>query len=295
MDAALSMPTLNGHLVGSVDRCLARALLVAALICPGVVAAQFDQSHAAWSTLLKKHLVLAEGGKASQMSYSPMGTDRAALKTYLDSLSSVAEGEFNSWDKPRRMAFLLNAYNAYTVEKVLTRYPNLKSIRDFGRVFGNPWKDRFFRLLGREAWLDHLEHDLLRARGVYEEPRIHFAANCAAAGCPMLREEAYVGERLDAQLEDQTRRFLSDKSRNRYNPKTGKLEVSRIFDWYQEDWSSGHKGIAADGQPIVSREQFFARYAALLSDREQDRRLLAAGKAAIEFLDYDWTLNDRGR
>ena len=193
------------------------------------------------------------------------------------------------------MAFLLNAYNAFTVEKVLTRYPNLKSIRDFGRVFGNPWKDRFFRLLGREAWLDHLEHDLLRARGDYDEPRIHFAANCAAAGCPMLREEAYVGERLDAQLEDQTRRFLSDKSRNRYNPKTGKLEVSRIFDWYQEDWSSGHKGIAADGQPIVSREQFFARYAALLADREQDRRLLAAGKAAIEFLDYDWTLNDRGR
>ena len=111
----------------------------------------------------------------------------------------------------------------------------------------------------------------------------------------MLREEAYVGERLDAQLEDQTRRFLSDKSRNRYNPKTGKLEVSRIFDWYQEDWSNGHKGIAADGQPIVSREQFFARYAALLADREQDRRLLAAGRAAIEFLDYDWTLNDRGR
>ncbi|MFM9968471.1 MAG: DUF547 domain-containing protein [Burkholderiales bacterium] len=273
----------------------ARWLLLAALFLPLAATAQFDHSHAAWTALLKKHVQLVDGDKASRLSYAGMAADRAALKAYLDALSAVSEGEFKAWTKPRQMAFLLNAYNAYTVEKILTRYPNLKSIRDFGTVFGNPWKDKFFRLFGRDAWLDHLEHDLLRAKGVYDEPRIHFAANCASLGCPMLREEAYVGERLEAQLEEQTRRFLSDRSRNRFNPKTSRLEVSRIFDWYKEDWTSGYRGISVDVAPIVSREQYFARYAALLADAPADRNIIFQGKAALEFLDYDWALNDRPR
>lgn len=270
-------------------------MLFVVLLCPQIAAAQFDHSHAQWTVLLKKHLVLQDGAKSSQLDYSTMSADRAALKAYLNALSSVPESEFQSWSKTLQMAFLLNAYNAFTVEKILTRYPNLKSIRDFGTVFGNPWKDRFFRLFGREAWLDHLEHDLLRAKGVYDEPRVHFAANCASVGCPMLREQAYVGERLEVQLEEQARRFLSDASRNRHNPKTGKLEVSKIFDWYKEDWSSGFRGIGADAQPIMSREHYFARYATLLAASESDRRLVAEGRVAMVFLDYDWTLNDRRR
>jgi hypothetical protein len=295
VDALVSRPAIKRRACGDLTRWLTGVVLAATLMFPAAAAAQFDHTHAAWTALLKKHLVLIDGGKASQLDYSAMAVDRAALKTYLASLAEISEGDFKTWTKPRQMAFLLNAYNAYTVEKILTRYPNLKSIRDFGTVFGNPWKDRFFRLFGREATLDHIEHDLLRARGVYDEPRIHFAANCASVGCPMLREEAYVGERLDAQLEEQTRRFLSDSTRNRYNPKSGKLEVSKIFDWYKEDWSGGLRGIGIEARPITSRESYFARYAALLTTAEQDRRLLADGKAAIEFLDYDWTLNDRRR
>ncbi len=280
------------RLAGRIAGMLA-ALLV--LFVPCIAAAQFDHSHSAWNALLKKHVLLVDGGKASQLRYAAMAAERAALKAYLDTLSGVAESEFRGWTKPRQMAFLLNAYNAFTVEKILTRYPNLKSIRDFGTVFGNPWKDRFFRLFGRESWLDYLEHDLLRAKGVYDEPRIHYAANCAAVGCPMLREEAYVGDRLDAQLDEQARRFLSDRSRNRFNGQTGRLEVSRIFDWYAVDWSSGLRGIGADAQPIVSREQYFARRAALLADVDGERQVIAAGKAPIAFLDYDWSLNDARR
>jgi len=84
------------------------------------------------------------------------------------------------------------------VELVLTRYPNIQSVWDFGKVFGNPFKKRFFRLFGRDYSLDMIEHETIRAKGMYDEPRIHFAVNCASVGCPMLREEAYVGERLDA-------------------------------------------------------------------------------------------------
>lgn len=266
------------------------------LLAPVAATAQgFDHSHAAWTALLKKHVVLVNGGKASQVRYAGFQRDRATLKGYLDSLSKVTQSEFDGWSKAQRMAFLINAYNAFTVEKVLTRYPEIRSVWDFGRLIGNPFKDRFFTLLGRPATLDRIEHEILRKPGTYEEPRVHFAVNCASIGCPMLREEAYVAERLDAQLDEQARRFLSDPSRNRYDPASGRLEVSRIFDWFREDWTSGYRGFEGKGAPIRSREQYFAAHAALLADTPEHRETIEAGKAALRFLDYDWTLNDARR
>jgi hypothetical protein len=193
------------------------------------------------------------------------------------------------------MAFLINAYNAFTIEKVLTRYPDIKSIWDFGKLFGNPFKDRFFMLLGREGTLDRIEHETLRRKGLYDEPRVHFAVNCASVGCPMLREEAYVADRLDAQLEEQARRFLGDRSRNRFNASSRALEVSKIFDWFQEDWQNGYRGLGGATPPVESREQYFARYARLLADAPGDRKLVEDGKAPIRFLEYDWSLNDATR
>ena len=251
--------------------------------------AQFDHGHKAWDALLKKHVVVLRAGQGSTVRYAGFKSDAAALKTYTDALSKVAEAEFKGWSKTQQMAFLINAYNAFTVAKILQRYPDIKSIRDFGNVFGNPWKDKFFSLLGRESFLDEIEHEILRKPGAYDEPRVHYAVNCASIGCPMLREEAYVAERLDAQLAEQEKRFLSDRSRNRVAG--GTLEVSKIFDWFKVDWQSGYKGIGRDGAPIASREQYFARHAALLSDKPEEQKLIADGKLEIRFLDYDWSLN----
>jgi len=247
-------------------------LLAAALLVTPALA--LDHSHAAWDALLKKHVVLVEGAKASQLRYAAIAKERGALQQYLKDLSRASQAEFEGWSRPEQMAFLINAYNAATVEKVLTRYPDLRSIWDFGKVFGNPFRDEFFALLGRRMSLDQLEHDILRKR--YGEPRIHFAVNCASIGCPMLREEAYVGVHLERQLEEQARRFLSDRSRNR--ARDGRLEVSKIFDWYKEDFEP--------------RERFFARFAAVLSDQPAEQKRVAEGKARITFLDYDWSLND---
>lgn len=261
----------------SMARLAATLVAIIALLAPGAAAAQgFDHGHTAWDALLKKHVVVLQAGKASQVRYAQFARDRAALKGYLDILSGVGEAEFGTWSREQRMAFLINAYNAFTVEKVLTRYPDLKSIRDFGTVFGNPWKDRFFRLLGREETLDGIEHGMLRKPGAYDDARVHFAVNCASIGCPMLREEAYVAGRLDRQLEEQTRRFLSDRSRNRYA--NGRLEVSKIFDWFKEDFGA--------------RGKFFSRFAAELADAPEGRQSVAEGKAPLAFLDYDWALND---
>jgi hypothetical protein len=266
--------------------------LLLAVLPLTATAQSFDHDHKPWAALLKKHVVLLDGGKASQMRYAGLAQDRAALKNYLDTLSKVSAQEFAGWGKAQQMAFLINAYNAFTAEKILTRYPNIKSIWDFGKIFGNPFKDKFFTLFGREFTLDMIEHETLRKPGAYNEPRVHFAANCASVGCPMLREEPYVAERLDAQLEEQTRRFLADRSRNRYNATDNTLEVSEIFKWFSEDWTSGYRGFDNKGPAMQSREQFFAKYAALLADQPAQQQVIAERKAAIRHLDYDWTLNN---
>jgi hypothetical protein len=254
---------------------------LALLLFSGSLFAQgFDHSHKAWDALLKKHVVVLDGGKASQVRYADFARDRAALKAYLDALSGVAEADFRGWGRPLRMAFLINAYNAFTVELILAHYP-VKSIKDIGSdLFSNRWKRKFFRLFGQDSYLDRIEHEMLRQPGAYDEPRVHFALNCASVGCPMLREEAFVAERLEAQLEEQARRFLSDRSRNRYAGAggAGRLEVSKIFDWFKEDF-----GV---------REKFFAKYAAQLADGAEAQKRVAEGGAPIAFLDYDWSLND---
>jgi hypothetical protein len=253
----------------------ARLILLACCVWAGGAFAQgFDHSHKAWDALLRKNVVVLDGGKAAQVRYAAMAQDRAALAAYLDSLASVGQAEFGRWTRAQQMAFLINAYNAHTVEKVLTRYPKLGSIWDFGRIFGNPFKDRFFKLFGRAFSLDDIEHENLRRQN--RDPRVHYALNCASISCPMLREEAYVAERLERQLEEQAVRFLGDRSRNRFA--AGKLEVSKIFDWYAEDFEP--------------RPAYFSRYAKLLADEPPAQKLIAEGKAPLGFLDYDWSLND---
>jgi hypothetical protein len=265
-----------------------RFLLAFALAAASFAALALDPSHKAWDDLLKKHVKYVQGGNASRVDYTGFARDRAELKAVLDDYQKVTRAEFDAWSRPQQQAFLINAYNAFTVEKILKRYPDIKSIRDYGSVFGNPWKDKFFTLFGEPASLDLIEHETLRKEGVYDDPRVHVAVVCASIGCPMLRNEAFTARELDAQMEDGMRRFLSDRTRNRYNPQSGKLEVSKIFDWYGKDFEKGHKGYA-------SLKATLARYADLLADAPEDRAAVKSGKPEIAFLEYDWALNDAKR
>ena len=110
----------------------------------------------------------------------------------------------------------------------------------------------------------------------------------------MLEDRKAYENKLDAQLEEQAVRFLSDRSRNRYSAQSESLEVSKIFDWFKEDWQSGYSGIGK-AAPIPSREDYFGRYAMLLSDKPEEQKRIATGKVPIRFLDYDWNLNDAKR
>lgn len=261
------------------------ATLAAALAAPHVRAQAFDHDHAAWTALLRRHVVLLRGGQASQVRYAGFAAERPALQATLDALSGLPRADFDRLDAARQQAFLINAYNAFTVALILTRYPDLKSIKDLGSLWASPWKPRWIALLGGKVSLDDIEHAMLRAPGRYDEPRVHFAVNCASVGCPMLREEAYVGARLDAQLDEQAARFMADRTRNRWNARRGRLELSKIFDWYGEDFRAGHRGIA-------SLEGFAAAHADRLADDPADRARLRARQFDIGFLDYDWSLND---
>ena len=264
---------------------MARFLLALAFIAASLPAFALDHSHKAWDDLLKKHVRYVQSGNASRVDYAGFARDRAQLKAVLDDYQKVTRAEFDAWTQPQQQAFLMNAYNAFTIEKILKRYPDIKSIRDYGTVFGNPWKDKFFTLFGQPSYLDFIEHETLRKEGVYDDPRVHVSVVCASIGCPMLRNEAFVADRLDAQMEDALRRFLSDRTRNRYNPETRKLEVSRIFDWYGKDFEKGHKG-------LPSVKGTLARYADLLADRPEDRAAIREQKVDVSFLEYDWALND---
>ena len=248
--------------------------------------AALDQTHAGFDTLLKKHVAWNALGTASSVNYKGFAADRPALKTVLDQYATVTKAEFDAMKRDEKLAYLINVYNANTIELILTKYPDLKSIKDIGGVFGKPWTVKFVQLFGQSQHLDHVEHELIRAPGSFDEPRVHFVVNCASIGCPALRPEAITAQKLEMQLEDGTKRFLRDKTRNRFNAQSGKLEVSKIFDWFKVDWTRGTKG-------ITSREVFFAKYADLLAEDAPSQALVKEGKAGIGHLDYDWSLNGK--
>jgi hypothetical protein len=240
--------------------------------------------HQKWDSLLKKHVTLLRGGQASEVDYAGMARDRAQLQSYLEAMSLVSQARFEQSSSTEQLAFLINAYNAWTVELILTAYPRLTSIKDPGGLFRSPWKKKFVVLLGETRSLDDIEHNLIRASSRYRDPRIHFAVNCASIGCPALRHEVYMGATLDAQLQDQVRLFLSDRSRNRLQQ--GDLRASSMFKWYREDFEQGWRG-------IKSLQQFFSQHSASLGLSQDEAGRLNTGQIDIEYLDYDWRLNDR--
>ena len=248
------------------------------------VSGAFDHQYAAWDALLKKHVKWLPDNKQSRVNYKGFATDKAELKKVLDAFSAVPKADFDKWSREQQMVFLANAYNAFTIQHILSKYPDLKSIKDLGSIISSAWKKKFFTLLGEERNLDWIEHEQLRPR--YNEPRIHVAVNCASIGCPALPPEAFTPPKFDAQLEEGMLRFLGDRTRNRMAD--GKLEVSQIFKWFKEDFEKGHKGFA-------KLEDVFAKYADVLTDVPADRDKLKSKSVSIAHLEYDWSLNDLGR
>jgi hypothetical protein len=257
-------------------------LLAMLLLAPPVFAepGPFDHQHAQFTTVLENHVRWNAEGTATTVNYTSLKADPENLENYLNSLSAVPRKKFEAWTSDKQLAFLINAYNAFTLKLIIDNYP-VESIKNIGRFWQNPWRMRFFRLLEKEMHLDQVEHDIIRKPGVYDEPRIHFAVNCAAIGCPALRDRAFTADQLEEQLEDSTRRFLRDRSRNYFDTDAGVLRVSSIFRWYREDFETGG-----------TLSEWVAGYADELADVKPHEQIIKQG-VPVKFLDYDWKLNDR--
>jgi len=272
------------------------AALLAAGLGPGLTGSARAQASASaappadlfapWQALLQDHVQVRADGRASRVDYAGLARRRPELQAWLARLSSVSPASYAAWPSAQRLAFLINAYNGFTIDLVLSRYPDLASIKDLGGLLSSPWKKPFFPLLGQTRSLDELEHGLIRGPGGWQEPRVHMALVCASIGCPMLQPRAWVGDTLEAQLDDALRRFLGDRRRNRPDPARQRLQVSRLFDWYHGDFERGQPG----PEPLRA---WFARWADEVAG--PDPAAVAAvrrGEWSISFLEYDWRLND---
>jgi len=238
-------------------------LISAFLNCANLFSAVPD--HALWSNLLQKH-VTTDG----KVNYKGFIADQSNLDKYLQTLSdSPIE---SSWSVNEQKAYLINAYNAFTVKLITMHYP-VKSIKDIGPKTQIPfvnttWDIKFIRYGKDSVDLNFIEHGMLRKN--YNDPRIHFALVCASTSCPILLNEAYIAEKLDDQLNKQAKVFLADKSRNDISSESPKL--SKLFDWYAMDFKTKKTTVI----------DFINKYSSIKIDKN----------AKVTYLNYSWDLNE---
>lgn len=234
----------------------------------------FDHSHSDWNEIVKRSVTWTQS--ASTVNYKDLKSNSRTLDQYLKELSDVKSSDFERWTRDQQLAFLINAYNAWTVKLILQSYP-VKSIKDIGGILSSPWKKKFFKLFDKETSLDWIEHEKIRP--TFYEPRIHFALVCASRGCPGLRAEAFVAEKLNQQLEDSTKQFLNDSSRNHYDPVKKELALSSIFKWYKEDFVKAKGSVQAFIFPYM--------------DSLKSETANSIQNLAVKYLEYDWSLNEK--
>lgn len=253
---------------------ISRALRTCACLCvlAGIAltssAQAFDDTHSAYTELLQRYV------SAGNVDYAELLAHRAELDDYIQDLADVNIREFQSWNGMMQLAFLINLYNAATLQLILDHYP-VDSIKDIGGAGTKPWALKVVNLFGKTISLDTVEHGMIRKN--YDDPRVHFALVCAARGCPGLRSDAYTGETLDRQLDEQVRTFLADPQKNRVDLKKHRLFLSPIFKWYKEDFQDQSKG----------PQRFLSQFLPRATGDELRRE-----RFSVRYTDYDWTLND---
>lgn len=261
--------------------------LVVVSLATGIRANDFDHGYAAYAAILRQHVRLP------RVDYAALKANRAALDRVVAQFASPAASHEPRWTREQRMAFWINAYNAFTLRVIVDHYPiesgwltvqPRNSIRQIDGV----WTTLKWQAAGRTVTLDDIEHRILRP--TFKDARIHFAVNCASISCPPLAAQPYRPETLDAQLIEAARQYLASPEGVRVESE--RLLVSSIFKWYGDD--------------------FIPEYAPLMSSAREPKeratlgvitkhgppaavQLARSGRATIGFLDYNWALNDVAR
>ncbi len=219
-------------------------------------------THELWDSLVQEHV--SEAGKVD---YKGFIKDSVQLNKYLMLIGKNHAND--SWTKEQRLAYWINAYNAFTVKLIVDNYP-VKSIKDIKKglsLISTVWDIEFIDIEAVTYSLGNIEHDILRKR--FDEPRIHFAINCASVSCPILLNEAYTAKKLEAQLTQQSKAFLSNPEKNKIT--ANQLELSKIFKWFKGDFEKNG-----------SRIDFINKYT----------EVKISPSASTSYMDYDWNLNE---
>ncbi|HYI08340.1 MAG TPA: DUF547 domain-containing protein [Thermoanaerobaculia bacterium] len=247
--------------------------IAAALVLLALTAPLYAADLAQWNRILTAYYDPAQG-----LDYKALkARDAATVQAVRQALGKVNVAALTP---KQQLAHWINVYNVNTVATILENYP-VKSIRDISTdpiIRLNVFKKDRIPVGGAKMSLNDVENDKIRAG--FKDPRIHFAINCAAKSCPPLRTEAYVGERLDAQLDDQTRKFLTGPRgvRFRRDGDTLVITTTKIMDWFGEDFDKWGGG----------RTAFIRKY--IPADKQQ--MIDQAKKVELRYDDYDWSLND---
>jgi len=218
-------------------------------------------SHQVWTELLQANV-----DSNGWVSYKDFVADSVQLNTYLKTLSDCYPNP--DWSKEQKLAYWINAYNAFTVKLIVNHYPvaSIKDIKNGIPFINSVWDINFFKIGGEKMDLNEIEHSILRKE--FDEPRIHFAIVCASESCPRLLNEAYEAETLELQLQTQAIDFINDTSKNIIGIE--ELQLSQIFNWFGKDFTKE-----------MSLEQYIRTY--VKNDFDP--------KAKVNYMNYDWLLN----
>ncbi len=262
-------------------RALAILVTVATLLLapPPASAEGFDHAYTTWDKVLRRHV-----DDRGRVDYAAVAED-PGLDAFLAELAAVPPDRVAAFSDEQKVAFYVNAYNAITFATIVAAMPT-DSIRD---IRPDPWEATRWTVGGRRMSLNEIEHKKLRRD--LSEPRVHFVLVCAAVSCPVLPDRAVLPEGLDEQLERAARAFFTDPARNRVDRSSRKVYLSRILDWYGDDF------IGAEA-PELKLDRLDAKEAAVVRTMakylgEADRAFLAEGDFTIVLSEYDWSLNGR--
>lgn len=223
---------------------------------------QNPTDHAKWTNLLQQYV-----NEKGQVDYSGFVNSKALLQIYLDEL--VKNKPADNWSKNAQIAYWINLYNAFTIKLVADNYPveSIKAIKNGLPFINSVWDIKLIDFGNEKIDLNHVEHSILRKH--FDEPRIHFAINCASFSCPRLLNEAYTAGKLEQQLALMTKDFLGDTEKNKIT--INEIKLSKIFNWFKGDFTK-------NGSLI----DFLNKYAPITINES----------AKVSFLDYDWSLNE---
>ncbi len=229
--------------------------------------------HSTWNDLLARYV--DQDGRVNYRDWKASADDVRLLDDYLVRLSSGDPA--TQATREARLAFWINAYNAVTIRGILREYPTTSIRKHTAKLWGyNIWKHLQLYVGGRPYSLDQIEHEVLRKMN---EPRIHFAIVCASKGCPRLLDQAYVPNLVDQQLETNAKDFFGRRDNFQYDANNHRFLASSILDWFGEDFGSDQR-------------QRLARIAPWLPDPTA-MEAAKANSVRVDFLDYDWSLNER--